>query len=399
MSNPFNESVIIYNEWKLLLIPNINSISIQIEKNNQKYINNFKLTYFSNKLCIFTVKDLMDSLKTLILKQNITINEIGNNIKLIFFISNIDKIELILLKIKQNIKEIKKIKEIKLNEIDLKIISIFPSGNIIITKCDHSIKIYDNNFKIIQIIKNAHDNCIVCLSIIDENNFITCSYDKSIRLWKKLNNLFQINTIIENAHKDWINKIIYCSNKNIISCSSDNTIKIWVINNNNKYECISILKHNDSIFSILLLEDKNILISSGFDGTKIWNYNNINMLKYIKDAESYISSESIKRINDDKIIVGGAFNGIMKIISISNFEIIKLINNGVRCNYIYVITKKYLFLAGGCNNIFKIYKCDNYECIKTININNNINGIIELKNDDIATLSNDSNIQIWTFVI
>ena len=401
MSCPYNQSVIIYNEWKILLFPNIDSISIQIEKKNtnQIYNNNFKLKFFTNKLNIFTLKDLMDLIKTLILKQNITINEEENIIKLIFYISIKDKIELILYNTKQNIKELKKKKEIKLEDIEIKLISIFPSGNIILTKCDHSIKIYDTNFNVIQILENAHNNCISNLTIIDENNFITCSFDKSIKFWIKLNNLFQTNSIIENAHKDWINKIIYCSNKKLISCSSDHTIKIWIINNNQKYECISILKHNDAIFSILLLEDKNILISSGWDGTIIWNYNNLRILKYIKDTECYFSSESVKRINNDKIICGGSFNGIMKIISISNNEIIKIINNGVRCNIIYVVNEKEIFLTGGYFNIIKVYKCDNYECIKTINMNNNINGIIQLKNDDIAILSYNSIIQIWSFEI
>ena len=89
----------------------------------------------------------------------------------------------------------------------------------------------------------------------------------------------------------------------------------------------------------------------------------------------------------------------MKIISISNNEIIKIINNGVRCNIIYVVNEKEIFLTGGYFNIIKVYKCDNYECIKTINMNNNINGIIQLKNDDIAILSYNSIIQIWSFEI
>ena len=113
MSCPYNQSVIIYNEWKILLFPNIDSISIQIEKKNtnQIYNNNFKLKYFTNKLNIFTLKDLMDLIKTLILKQNITINEEENIIKLIFYISIKDKIELILYNTKQNIKELKKKKK------------------------------------------------------------------------------------------------------------------------------------------------------------------------------------------------------------------------------------------------------------------------------------------------
>ena len=121
--------------------------------------------------------------------------------------------------------------------------------------------------------KNAY-SYINYVDIKDENNFIICSYDKSIKLWNKNNNEFKINKIIKNAHDNIIIKVIYCSNNNLISCSWDKTIKIWKENNN--YENIKILKHSNSIYSLLLLEDKNILISSEVDATKLWNYNEIN---------------------------------------------------------------------------------------------------------------------------
>ena len=57
--------------------------------------------------------------------------------------------------------------------------------------------------------------------------FITCSADKSIKSWIKNNKEFKINKIIKNAHDDSINKVIYCSNNNLISCSYDKTIIIW----------------------------------------------------------------------------------------------------------------------------------------------------------------------------
>ena len=60
-------------------------------------------------------------------------------------------------------------------------------------------------------------------------------------------------------------KVIYFLNGNLISCSWDKTIKIWKENNN--YENIQTLEHSDRIGTLLLLEDKNILISSGWDGT------------------------------------------------------------------------------------------------------------------------------------
>ena len=66
---------------------------------------------------------------------------------------------------------------------------------------------------------------------------------------------YSLHKIINNAHDEWINKVIYCLNGNIISCSEDKTIKIWEENNNNEYQCIKIFTHNDFVNSILLLKD------------------------------------------------------------------------------------------------------------------------------------------------
>ncbi len=63
--------------------------------------------------------------------------------------------------------------------------NIFPSGNLISGSRDLSIKIYNNNLEIIQDIPNAHNSDINYIEIIDENNFITYSNDKSIIFWNK----------------------------------------------------------------------------------------------------------------------------------------------------------------------------------------------------------------------
>ena len=81
-------------------------------------------------------------------------------------------------------------------------ISIFPSGNIISVSGDKSIIIYDIHFNILEQIKNTHDKGICYIEVKDENNFITCLIDKSIKLWIKKENKWILNQMIKNAHEE-----------------------------------------------------------------------------------------------------------------------------------------------------------------------------------------------------
>ena len=278
----------------------------------------------------------------------------------------------------------------------------FPSGNIISVSKDKSIKIYDNNLNIIQNISNAHDNSIFDVSIKDENNFVTCS--KDIKTWIKMKKnhnseekqLYCLNQIIKKAHDDWISKIIYCLNGNLISCSFDKTIKIWEENNNNEYNCIKILTHNNLIVSILLLEDKNILISSGLDGTKFWNLNNYECIIHIKEVICRCT-HALQRIDEDRIILGG--NQLIQIISLNQKKKIKDIKNDFFCYGICIIENKGIFLITGKNKEIKIYRNNDYECIKIIKNahDDDIYGICELNDGSIISYGKDKKINVWSF--
>ena len=63
-------------------------------------------------------------------------------------------------------------------------ISLLPSGKIISVSHDYSIKIWDTDLNLIQIITNAHNDNIIYICIINDNNFITCSW-KIIKIWNK----------------------------------------------------------------------------------------------------------------------------------------------------------------------------------------------------------------------
>ena len=394
-----NEGKIIqkyFNEYKIQLITYLDSIKISIQNNSNIYQSSYNFGYL-HKLFIVnnTIESISHLILTLIEHNNIEIEENNVNMKLILISSLINNtnIELILNKTFE-ISQLKLIKSINVNNFVYSI-SIFPSGNIISVSSDQSIKIFDINYNLIQNITNAHNNCIIYVDVKDENNFVTCSWDKNIKTWIKNKNRFIINKIIKNAHKDGINKVIYYLNENLISCSHDNTIKIWEKIKNN-YQLITILNHSYWVFSILLLKNKNILISSGLDGTKLWNLNNFELIYYLSEVKCY-SWNGLSEIDNDRIIIGSSDS--LKIISLLEKKVIKEINIGLKCPGIRTIKKKEIFLVGGWSKDLMIYKSEDYKCIHTIKLahNNCIKGFIELKNDLIASYSGDGIIKIWSF--
>ena len=290
---------------------------------------------------------------------------------------------------------------IKINTInahyrEIKQICIFPSGNIISISGDQYIKIWNQNFELLQLIYYKSNDILAYIDIKDENNFVTCDWGKIIKIWRKNNiNSYTCIETIENAHKDAIWKLIYCKNGNIISCSWDRTIKIWEENNKNKYQCVCILVHQKLLLSILLLKN-NILISSGLKGTFFWNINNLECYFYLNDIYC-LGRNALCLFDDNKIIIGGKEDYIMKIVSLKEKKIIKEINNFFICWTICIIKDKNVFLTGGKSQNINIFKYNNYELVQIIKYchDDNINGIIELKDKSIISYSIDKKINIW----
>ncbi len=399
------------NNLKLILISTLsNHSNVELLLNKKSILSNEIIEKLIND--IKYIKDENENLKKIIksieennikLKKNVELIEKENN--------KINEIEKRIKKLERFNKDKKIIQLKKSNLQNINIIeshtsfinsvSIFPSGNIISVSADKSIKIYDINLNILQNIKNAHDNSIAYVEVKDENNFITCSADKSIKLWIKKENKFKINKIINNAHDDKIIKVIYCLNGDLISCSHDNKIKIWKEDNNNNYEVIKILLHSKWINSILFLEDKNILISAGEDGTKIWDFNEINKKNYLNYFNETFSGwhGGLCKLDEDRIIVQGNNINTLKVISLLNKKIIKVINIPFLCFGIYLIEDKGIFLVGGRNKDIMVYRNDNYECIQIIQNahDDSILGFIELKDGTIISYSSDKKIKVWSF--
>jgi len=276
------------------------------------------------------------------------------------------------------------------------LISIFPNGNIICVD-NTSLIFYNINFILSQIINNAHKGNILCISIKDNNNFITSSIDTLIKIWKKNsnNNYFYLFHIIEKSHKNWIYGLIYNTNDIIISCSHDSTIKFWDMKNN--YQCITIIRNLNSVSSFLLINEYNILISCGDEGIKSWNINNIKCICHNKNIFCFGRSY-LEKFNNDKVIIKGNLDNKIKIIKIDSLILIKIIDFNVYCYSVCVLENKNIFLLSGkCNNI-NIYDLNNYECLNIIHDNNNENfNLCKINDNYILSYSKEyAKIIIWS---
>lgn len=276
-------------------------------------------------------------------------------------------------------------------------VSKFPSKNYVSVSFDKSIIIFDEYNKAIQKIENAHEKEINYVCIKDDDNFVTCGYDKSIKFWKKEGNEFKFNKQISNAHEKGVHKISFDSNGNLYSSGADYSLKIWKLTNDNNYTNIATLKHEDEIYSFLIIEDKNLLISSGvgIDRTIFWDLNSYNKICEIENVTCY-TSNSMLRINDNIIVIGEEDGTKLRFVDISQKKLVKEIDNHFYVFGLYLMKEKGIFLVGGSNGI-SVYRIDNFKKLQHVKYKNDISGFFPMKDEFIGTFGDNGKIQIWKF--
>lgn len=126
---------------------------------------------------------------------------------------------------------------------------------------------------LVEIMKTSRNNKITSdYSYLDltKCNLIKCSYNNSIFTYSKINYL----TFIPDGHSSWINSIYLTKDNNIISASRDKTLRIW--NTQTEMQiCDPLEKHSDSIVNITMDSNEKYIFSCGDDyNIYIWNYKN-----------------------------------------------------------------------------------------------------------------------------
>ena len=208
----------------------------------------------------------------------------------------------------QQHKQIQKIEKYNLDDLHSKnvfSITLMNDNRIITGSFDGSLSINTINYdkrtyhKDIYM-QHAHDDMINSIHSLNETTLLTCSDDKTIKVWNvSQTDLTHIKTI--SSHSDYVFKLITLSKSRFASCSGDRTIKIW--KDSSPYDEIATLNHGGSVFSIIQLKNTDTLVACGnsSSGLSFWNCATYTRIHIIKKYGG--SKTGMIQINESKFAV------------------------------------------------------------------------------------------------
>lgn len=165
------------------------------------------------------------------------------------------------------------------------------------------IYLYDVNLQQIYGALIGHTANVCNLSTSNDNHLISCSWDKTIRVWE---GTVEIATL--SGHEEAVWSSASTSSDNIISGSADRSIIYW---KNEKKVCV-MTGHSDAVRSVKILGAKwsqfGEIISVGNDGKiKFWNQSTGKCIKTINAHDSYIYDIAVTEkyfatVGEDRVI-------------------------------------------------------------------------------------------------
>jgi len=230
--------------------------------------------------------------------------------------------------------------------------------NILLTpyKYNNIIIINNNTFEMINELKGHNSDILQARELMNEN-IISCSADKTIRLWEKNNNIYESKKIIEEEFPirnvlELKNNIIVYDNKN-----KDKSICFYDLNNNTYVWKISnIINNANALLNSFVLINNNILL---YGSTNIFYMFDVNEYKLISSVN--VNNEkflSLYPLTENMILCGSDKgkisqykyeNNELKLISVKNNVHSKIIRG------LYYMKNGYV-VSGSDDKYFKVFK-------------------------------------------
>ena len=206
-------------------------------------------------------------------------------------------------------------------------------------------------------IKNLKSNV---LNIMQSNEgYIFASLDSgSILIFKLISsNSYQLIQDIK-GHDDRVTKIIQIKDGRFISCSNDKTIKIWKFLNEQLILDKTLNEYEETGISSIIEFKENEIISTPYKLGSIvfWSLQESKIIEKINNIKCDWDWNIIEKINEDTIIVGGR----KSLYLIKNYKLVIDINMDSNCYCICYLSNGDI-LTGHKNGNIKEWKLINNE--------------------------------------
>ena len=270
---------------------------------------------------------------------------------------------------------------------------------------DGSINIYKPNYDLDFQIKE-HSGRVFYLFTHSNGNLISCSYDKTIKVFSFLdddNNYKCIQTI--SNHRSAVFKVIEIHEEKILSISADKTIKIFNKENNDEFTYEKTIKCNDISEDVVLCLDKEIATASHSESIHFFNYEFAEEENNSPIMEIKVTgwNNVLKVLNENLFVCG--FGGIYLINLntkdiIQKYEFTDKLSNFEDLKFCLITNIKNKFIFG--DNEGGLMSCDFNDNTKKLTFNEYkvmheswIRTLLLRKEDIFITAGNDCKMKIW----
>ena len=270
---------------------------------------------------------------------------------------------------------------------------------------DGSINIYKPNYDLDFQIKE-HSGRVFYLFTHSNGNLISCSYDKTIKVFSFLdddNNYKCIQTI--SNHRSAVFKVIEIHEEKILSISADKTIKIFNKENNDEFTYEKTIKCNDISEDVVLCLDKEIATASHSESIHFFNYEFAEEENNSPIMEIKVTgwNNVLKVLNENLFVCG--FGGIYLINLntkdiIQKYEFTDKLSNFEDLKFCLITNIKNKFIFG--DNEGGLMLCEFNEKTKKLTYNEYkkmheswIRTLLLRKEDIFITAGNDCKMKIW----
>ena len=235
----------------------------------------------------------------------------------------------------------------------------------------------------------------VYISQLDKCKIMSCSIEGDIIIWN-INKIFFSVEATLSEHTDSVWKVIPISNNRIASCSYDTTIKIY--KKYSPYSLIATMSGNDLLVcSIIQIKGKEILVSASDDTNLIfWN------LKTYKKEHSIMGvdcsgNSNLIQVDKDRIISGG-IEGIY-VVNFKVYQIEATIKNKLLgFNQSVLLLRDGTLLASGSNGMIFQYNMSSFTCISSSKVNTSkILNLVRIKDNSFGCSTEDNNIIVFEY--